>query len=205
MLMRLILKLLGLGKPAPTVEIKTSISAARANGQGIAVEKPTGHHRDAIVYLVNHSNEIKPEARERVIAHIMRDTDLFTDGTLLTLDEKKQLGLNTRQKIHKVLTEVLAEPGLMGGGPAQVIPNISLAAHHSASNFGHLQRYEKSGVCDKVKYLGCDLGGEAPCKWGKSKQGKGVPIDAELEKERLHACDTEPYCKGYFEPIIKDL
>ncbi len=163
------------------------------------------YKREAISLLVKRSPYLRPDSRETVIAHLNGDAPLPSDAEVLSVQEKKDMGLNTRQKIPRVLTQLLSEEGLACGRPAGVIGSIGLAAHMSATKMEKLRSLRNSQVCSGVRIVACETTGDTPCRWAASRKDKTLVLDDTLEKDRLEHCDQDPYCMGYYEAVIKEL
>lgn len=158
-----------------------------------------------ITSRVNASAYIEPAARQRVIDHLTGKSKLFLTDDFLTLEEKRAMGLNTRQKLHRDLTTVLSAVGMKCDYPRAVVRELGLASVMDSQKMDSIIKLQASGVVKGVQIKGCDSGGDNPCAWSKGMARKVLPAGAETECERRKHCNTEPYCMGYYEAVLADL
>jgi hypothetical protein len=154
---------------------------------------------------VNASANIEPVARQRVIDHLSGKTKLFETDDYLALEEKRAMGLNTRQKLHRDLTTVLSDTGLKCANPSAVVKELGLASYMDAQKMASITKLQATGVTKGVRIVACDAGGDKPCAWSKSNGRKVLPSSPETECERRKHCNAEPYCMGYYEAVLADL
>ncbi len=166
--------------------------------------QPSAYEERQIIELVNSSPYIRPDARAQVIDHLMRRIRLFDEDAFLTLEQKREMGLNTRQKIHSALPKLLSEEGMKCGRPSGVIGYIALAARMNASKHDSIIKISQPGLVAGVKIVACDCTGETPCAWAQRNAGKVLPATEETEAQRLRECDCSPYCMGYYEPVFPE-
>lgn len=193
-----IAKALGFGQQAASAKAE-GINPASTNAA-----QPSAYEERLIVELVQSSPYIRPDARTQVIDHLMRRKRLFEEDAFLTLEQKRELGLNTRQKIHSDLTRILSEEGLKCGRPSGVIGDLALAARMNTSKYESILQLSQPGLATGVKIVACDVHGDTPCAWARRNKSKVLPAALETEAQRLRECDCTPYCMGYYEPVFPD-
>lgn len=195
------------GKIAKALGFGQQTASAKAEGINPAstnAAQPSAYEERLIVELVQSSPYIRPDARTQVIDHLMRRKRLFEEDAFLTLEQKRELGLNTRQKIHSVLPRILSDEGMKCGRPSGVIGDIALAARMNASMHDSIIKMSKPGLVAGVKIVACDCTGETPCAWAQRNRGKVLPATEETEAQRLRECDCSPYCMGYYEAVFPE-
>ena len=126
--------------------------------------------------------------RERTVPGY-RYSDPFDKKDCLTLEEKKQLSLNTRAKYSRELINGLTEKGLATEDPNELVKNTWLANFHKISRKYKLQELKKLGI-QYVKIRTCE--DERDCKAVKLCK-KRWPID-EVPELPLPKCNA-PYCR----------
>ena len=124
--------------------------------------------------------------RERTVPGY-RYSDPFDKKDCLTLEEKKQLSLNTRAKYSRELINGLTEKGLATEDPNELVKNTWLANFHKISRKYKLQELKKLGI-QYVKIRTCE--DERDCKAVKLCK-KRWPID-EVPELPLPKCNA-PY------------
>lgn len=177
--------------------------AASVPSQGTDAS-PGPYEESLIVELVQTSPYIRPDSRAQVVDHLMRRKRLFEEDAFLTLEQKRELGLNTRQKIHRDLPKILSDEGLKCGWPSGVIGDIGLAARMDTSKRNNIIKMGQPGLAAGVKIVACDTAGDTPCAWSRRNARKVLPATEETEAQRRRECDCKPYCKGYYEPVFPD-
>lgn len=123
------------------------------------------------------------------------------DSDILSLDEKKELGLNTRAKYQKYLVFLLTDKGLhyQNNNPKEIL----MFAVNKASNIISLQkeiaRSQKLGI---TKMKVSPIGDQRDCEWCLSMKNKVVPLNLEFIDEVLDNCACE-YPRIVIMPEIK--
>lgn len=158
-----------------------------------------------IITKVNSSVYIEQSARQRVINHLTGKSKLFQTDDYLALEEKRTMGLNTRQKLHRDLTTVLSSVGMKCANPTAVVKELKLASFMDAQKLTSITNIQSSGVTKGVRIVSCDVSGDTPCAWSKSNGRKILSASPETECQRRNHCNTEPYCMGYYEAVLADL
>jgi hypothetical protein len=123
--------------------------------------------------------------------------DPFSYDDCLSLDEKKSLGLNTRQKFSRDFIDCLSPQGLKHKNPKDILEVLWLKSYHAVHRRFDLLRMKKIGI-KKVEISPCD--DERDCS--KIKNFKKIwPID-EVPELPLPGC-TADYCRcSYFSKDI---
>lgn len=112
------------------------------------------------------------------------------DSDILSLDEKKELGLNPRVKYQRYLTFLLTDKGLhyQNGN----IKGILMLAVHKAKNIISLQEdiIRSQGIgLTRMKVM--PAGDERDCDWCLSMKNKIVPVSLDFVGEVLDNCTCE--------------
>lgn len=115
---------------------------------------------------------------------------LGDDSDILSLDEKKELGLNPRVKYQRYLTFLLTDKGLhyQNGN----IKGILMLAVHKAKNIISLQEdiIRSQGIgLTRMKVM--PVGDERDCDWCLSMKNKIVPVSLDFVDEVLDNCTCE--------------
>jgi hypothetical protein len=116
-------------------------------------------------------------------------SDPFSLDDCLSLEEKKALGLNTRQKYSREFIEALSEKGLSHPDLKDILKVVYLKHFHSIHRKYELLRMKRLGI-KTVKIEDC--GDERDCKAIKRLK-KRWPID-EVPELPLPSCTAE-YCR----------
>lgn len=132
---------------------------------------------------------VKESGREAVLSDFLHEVKL-KDGELLTLEEKRSLGINTRLKITRELYEVLTPAGLEFG-PKKVLESLYLKATFDHNRHRDIARMKGLGI---KQYSPMCCGDNRDCGWCTSMDGKLISVEVdfvELIKENC-TCD---YCR----------
>jgi hypothetical protein len=118
----------------------------------------------------------------------------FEGDTVLTVPEKRALGLNTRMKYSRTFIECFEPAALKSIEPKATLECMHLAAFHRVSRKKELLRFNGLGFIRKVKVI--PLG---QCR--QIKLAKKIYSLAEVPELPLPGCDA-PFCMCDYEPII---
>ena len=121
----------------------------------------------------------------------------FEKDEVLSLEEKKSLGLNTRSKYSKFLIECFEPSRINEIDPRVVLENMHLAAFHKISRKKELQKFKNLGFVKKVKIL--PAGDEDDCQ--KIKSCKKVYSINEVPELPLPECNAA-YCRCCYEAVV---
>jgi hypothetical protein len=116
--------------------------------------------------------------------------DPFDYNDCLSPDEKKSMGLNTRQKYSREMAEMLTDKGIKQNDPKALVHNIYMQNIFKVSRKYELIELKKMGL-KTVKILDC--GDERDCPMVKKIAEKAWPID-EVPDLPLPGC-TAKYCR----------
>ena len=117
----------------------------------------------------------------------------FGGDVILTVGEKKALGLNTRMKYSKTFIEYFEPLALKTIEPKATLECVHLGAFHRVSRKQELRRLNNLGFVKQVKIVGGD------CE--RMKRFKKTYLIEEVPELPLPGCDA-PFCSCYYEAII---
>lgn len=126
-------------------------------------------------------------------------TDPFNKNACLSLEEKKDLGLNSRRKYSRELINGLTTKGLKAEDPNDLLKNIWFQNFHKISRKYELNRLKELGL-KYVQILNC--GDERDCKSVKHCK-KRWPIN-EVPELPLPGCNAD-YCRCCYIADEKEL
>jgi hypothetical protein len=151
---------------------------------------------DSTITDIEESGFFKIEKSSIIAEKIKRITrpgygysDPFSYEDCLTLDEKKQLGINTRLKFSREMFDVLTEIGIKHPNPKELIKNIWLKNFHKIHRKYDLERLRELGL-KTVRIEDC--GDERDCK--AIKRIKKIWSIDEVPELPLPNCKAE-YCR----------
>ena len=122
------------------------------------------------------------------------NTQVAFDGdVILTVKEKKALGLNARMKYSKKFIEYFEPSALKSIEPKATLECMHLDAFHRISRKKELLRFKELGFIKQVKIVPDD------CK--RVKRFKKIHNIEEVPELPLPGCDA-PFCRCYYEPIL---
>ena len=119
----------------------------------------------------------------------------FDGDVLLTVEEKRALGLSTRMKYSKRFIEYFEPSALKENEPKSALSSIHLDAFFRVSRKKELFRMKENGIL-KVKIV--PTGDALDCKL--IKRFKKIHNIEELPELPIPGCDAE-YCRCYYEAI----
>lgn len=126
------------------------------------------------------------------------NTKVAFDGeTVLTVKEKKALGLNTRMKYSRQFIEYFHPSVLKVIEPKATLECLHLDAFHRVSRAKELQGFKKLGYIKQVKIVPTGDGDDC----AKIKRLKKIYSIGEVPELPLPDCDAA-FCRCYYEPII---
>lgn len=126
---------------------------------------------------------IKESGREAVLRDFLHEVKL-KDGELLSLEEKRSLGINSRLKITRELYEVLTPEGVEFG-PKKVMESLYLTATIHHSHRAALARMRVAGI---TQYSLMSCGDGQDCDWCASMEGKLIPIEVDFVRLSKENC-----------------
>lgn len=121
----------------------------------------------------------------------------FDDDTILTVDEKKKLGLNSRMKYSKKFIEYFDPKSFKTIEPKDTLEFMRLDAFYRVSRKNDLLNYKKLGI-KKVKIDA--IADVRTCN--NIKRLKKIYNIDEVPELPLPGCDSS-YCRCTYQPIIR--
>lgn len=146
-------------------------------------------HSEIVEYYkeeIINSPFVKESGREAVLRDFLHETKL-KGGELLSLEEKRSHGINTKLKITRELFEVLTPEGLEYG-PKKALRQLYIKANFNHNMHSHVERMKMSGI---TQYTPMSCGDGRDCEWCTSIDGKKISITVDfvqLVKEHC-TCD----------------
>lgn len=132
---------------------------------------------------------IKESGQEAVLKDFLHEVKL-KDGELLTLEEKRSLGINTRTKITRELYEVLTPEGLELG-PKRVLETLYLKATFNHNRHREIAKMKRIGV---NQYSPMSCGDNRDCNWCTSMDGKLISVEVDFVQLIKENCTCD-YCR----------
>lgn len=136
-----------------------------------------------------------------ILDHLLRKKDILRTQNILSVNEKKSLGINTRLSITKELVEVLNAEGLKTHYPKSIISNLYHRAFFAKSRHDNMKKFRSSVSINKVILISSG-GGGGDCDWCKLNQNIEFSVHKPIEKLIDENCNCDPYCYCYIQPII---
>lgn len=174
--------------------------AQQDKNKSIANNKKLYTYEDIIRKEVMASDLFEDMYKEKIIKYQLQFETLHMkspefvplgdDSDILSLDEKKELGLNPRVKYQRYLTFLLTDKGLhyQNGN----IKGILMIAVHKAKKITSLQEdiIRSQGIgLTRMKVM--PVGDERDCDWCLSMKNKIVPVSLDFVDEVLDNCTCE--------------
>lgn len=157
-------------------------------------------YEDIVRAEIEASDLIEPLFKERVLEFQLQfdeskspDSERFhlgDENDLLSVDEKKELGLNTRMKIPRYLSFALTDKGLhyKGRNPLSVFGLIPFKANHIIALQNEILRSQDLGMTSmKIS----SVGDERDCDWCLSMKDKVAPVSLDFVNDVLSNCRCE--------------
>ncbi|GHV28088.1 hypothetical protein AGMMS4952_10950 [Spirochaetia bacterium] len=161
---------------------------------------------EATIESVKQSGFFKPEYFPKISKMIQEKAlpgchwhDPFSYEDCLSLEEKKTIGLNTRQKYSREMVETLTELGLRHENPKRILEILYYRNYHKICGKYELIRLRRVGI-DTVEILDCN--DERDCQAIK-KFKKVWPID-QVPELPIPGCNAE-YCRCCYTAYFSDL
>jgi hypothetical protein len=121
----------------------------------------------------------------------------FAGSQILTIEEKRNLGLNTRMKYTAEYIAHFEINSLKAIEPKSLLECMHLNAFHRVARKRDLQTFRKLGFVDKVKIR--PMGDEGDCK--KIEQFRKIHSLETVPELPIAGCDA-PFCRCWYEPQI---
>jgi hypothetical protein len=132
---------------------------------------------------------IQESGRGMVLRDFLHEEKL-KDGTLLTTDEKKSLGINARLKITSSHCKALTLEGLRLG-PKEVMNPLYYRATFDHNRHQQIAKMKSLGI---LHYRPMACGDERDCEWCLSMNDKLIPVDVDFV-QLIHDYCTCDYCR----------
>jgi len=123
----------------------------------------------------------------------------FDGDTLLTVPEKRELGLNTRMKYSKNFIECFHSSAFKTIEPKSFLSDVHLDAFHRISRKYELQKLRGLGWIKQVEIM--DVGDARDC--GKIKRFKKKHAIDAVPELPLPGC-TAPYCRCMYTAVVPE-
>lgn len=150
---------------------------------------------------VENSIYLKSEGKQAVLDHLSGKIDILKSSNVLSLEDKRSLGINTRLKITRELVAVLNDAGLNLDHPAAVITEMWVRATLRKSRHDKLERLRSGNIFKKFKLMSCGDGND--CLWCKEMQTREFDVQFEIESAISSNCRCAQHCKCIIQPIIE--
>lgn len=179
MFRKLISRLLGRGAGSTKGEetLKTPSDTSQADIETYYIEE------------IAASPYIKKSGRNTVLNDFLQKTKLSA-GELLSLQEKKALGLNTRFKITRGQYDALTVEGV-NLSPKRVLEAVCLRATFNYNRHRDIARMKGIGI---TQYSPMSCGDSRDCEWCASMNGKVLAIDVDFVQLIKENCTCD-YCR----------
>jgi hypothetical protein len=121
----------------------------------------------------------KEDQYEVVLRHLNSEIDLNKLGTKLTVEQKRELGFNTRVAITDALVNVLSEKGLAVSNPKDELAKIYYRGTFEYRRLEDIQELIRLDV-EEVTYQ--VAGDERDCIWCKANNGLKFRVSDEINE-----------------------
>jgi hypothetical protein len=146
---------------------------------------------------IDSSPYIKDEYKEILLRHFQHKINLHKSGSTLNSEEKKEIGLNTREAISSSFSNILTKDGLSLKKPKYTVKLMYLKAtiehsrdigFHKAVN-AQLRKFTIITTDDKC------------CSWCKNHERK--VFDKTVLEQFKENCECIPYSKTMIHPVVR--
>ncbi|MFV3380295.1 hypothetical protein [Pseudomonas sp. NY15354] len=157
--------------------------------------KPATLHKsepDIVMYYqaeISNSPFIKESGRDAVLRDFLHEVKL-KDGALLSIEEKRSLGINTRLKVTRELCDVLTPAGL-AFGPTNVLQSLYLKATFDHNRHRDIARMKSLGI---KEFSPMSCGDNRDCDWCASMNGKLISVEVDFVQLIKENCTCD-YCR----------
>lgn len=138
---------------------------------------------------ISNSPFVKESGRDAVLRDFLHEVKL-KDGELLSLEEKRSLGINTRLKITRELYEALTPAGLEFG-PKKVLESLYLKATFDHNRHREIARMKGLGI---KQYSPMSCGDKRDCDWCTAMNGKLISVEVDFVQLIKENCTCD-YCR----------
>jgi len=124
----------------------------------------------------------------------------FEGDQVLSVEEKRALGLNTRMKYSREFIEYFHPTCLKAIEPKSFLGNMHVGAIHRVARRRELLRFRELGFVKQIKII--PVGDEDDCS--KIRRFRKIHDLDKAPELPLPGC-TVPYCRCRYEPILPDV
>ena len=145
---------------------------------------------------IDSSPYIREECKEILLKHFQNKINIHNNGNILTSQEKKKIGLNTRESISSSFSDILTKDGLSLTKPKDTVNLMYLKAtiDHSRDNGFH------KAVNAQIRKFTIVTTDDKCCSWCKEQERKVFDTTA-LEQFKDN-CKCIPYSKTMIHPVV---
>lgn len=146
------------------------------------------------------SESIKPDCYDIAMRHLTFQQNLFKEGTQLTTEEKKELGISTRIKyITKEYISILNLNVInLSVNPKYILDEIYSSANNKFNLYRKIETSRNAGIKNHIFHLSSAGSG---CPWCCSMEGKKLSVNEDIVELMETNCTCE--CSLFFlTPII---
>ncbi|MDA3049070.1 hypothetical protein OFO03_06290 [Campylobacter sp. JMF_02 ED1] len=133
--------------------------------------------REIVKKYIIQSNIFDMSKIELITDCIIKGEANFDENLLLSIEEKRNLGLNTRLKISKGLVDFFEFDKLKGLNPKDEVNKLCLRLFHYFSLIRKIKKFKEMNI-KKIEFFCVD--DERTCEFCKSNNGKKFDINDDL-------------------------
>ncbi|EQC1412960.1 hypothetical protein ACY2L5_004317 [Providencia rettgeri] len=136
------------------------------------------------------SDAVKPDCYDTAMRHLTFQQNLFKEGTQLTTDEKKALGISTRIKyITKEYIDILNLNAInLSINPKYILDEIYSIANHKFSLYSQIEKSRDVGIKNHIFHI-ANTGLE--CSWCCAMEGKKLSVNEDIVELMETNCTCE--------------
>lgn len=143
---------------------------------------------------------IRDDMKETAYRALSGEIDLFKDKDLLSLEEKKALGMNARLKLTRDFVGILNMEGLSLKNPKESFFNITTKLTLNELLVSQIDDAKRLGI-KKLKLL--PAGDERDCSWCQGVKGKTFGTNDKIIKMIEDNCTCADYSRITIIPVVE--
>lgn len=143
---------------------------------------------ELFIFHINHSQYFQDSDHDLVLNHLKNKVNLNKLGEKLSVEQKKELGINTRLTITKSLVGVLSKKGLSLPDPKDALKRVYYRATFEHRKLEDLERMESLSI-KEFKYFTCQ--DERDCTWCSKNHGAIYPVSGAIIDDINENCKCE--------------